>query len=155
MMLAPRVMTNEDIERVHSVECAANQFPWTKKNFMDSVNAGHHAWVYSDQYDDIIGYAIVQLIVDEAHLLNICVDPHLQGRGFGRRILEHIIDHAKSRSAVSIILEVRRSNYRAQQLYLQSGFNEMSIRHGYYPAEKGREDAIIMGLDLDIYAIFN
>jgi ribosomal-protein-alanine N-acetyltransferase len=98
---------------------------------------------------------VVQFILDEAHLLNICVDPDLQGRGFGRRILEHVIEHAKSRDSAIVVLEVRRSNNKAQNLYLQMGFNEMSVRRGYYPAQQGREDAILMGLDLDMMAIFS
>jgi ribosomal-protein-alanine N-acetyltransferase len=53
------------------------------------------------------------------------------------------------------VLEVRRSNKKAQNLYLQMGFNEMSVRRGYYPAQQGREDAILMGLDLDMMAIFS
>jgi ribosomal-protein-alanine N-acetyltransferase len=102
-----------------------------------------------------MGYAVVQFIMDEAHLLNICVDPDLQGRGFGRRILEHIIEHAKSRESAVVVLEVRCSNNKAQNLYTQAGFNEMSVRRGYYPAEQSREDAILMGLDLDMMAIFS
>lgn len=65
-----------------------------------------------------------------------------------------MIDHALTRSANLVVLEVRQSNFRAQQLYHQLGFNEMSIRRGYYPAEQGREDAILMGLDLSSQSIF-
>ncbi len=153
-MILPRVMLEEDLAEVHAVEKSANRFPWSIKNFSDSIDAGHYAWVYCDPYDVIIGFAIVQLVMDEAHLLNICVRPDLQGQGFGRRILEHIIDHAKSRSAALLILEVRRSNQRAQNLYQQFGFNEMTIRRGYYPAEQGREDAILMGLDISMLTVF-
>lgn len=153
-MILPKVMLEEDLAEVHAVEKSANRFPWSIKNFSDSIDAGHYAWVYCDPYDVIIGFAIVQLVMDEAHLLNICVRPDLQGQGFGRRILEHIIDHAKSRSAALLILEVRRSNQRAQNLYQQFGFNEMTIRRGYYPAEQGREDAILMGLDISMLTVF-
>jgi len=153
-MILPRVMLNDDLTEVHRIEKSANRFPWSIKNFADSLDSGHHAWVYCDAYDVIIGYAIVQLVMDEAHLLNICVRPDMQGEGYGRRILEHIIDHAKSRTAALLVLEVRRSNQRAQNLYSQFGFNEMTIRRGYYPAEQGREDAILMGLDLSMSEIF-
>jgi ribosomal-protein-alanine N-acetyltransferase len=148
-------MTMDDLYSVFQIEKAANQFPWSQQNFTDSLDAGHHGWVYCDEYNTIMGYAVVQFILDEAHLLNICVDPDLQGRGFGRRILEHVIEHAKSRDSAIVVLEVRRSNKKAQNLYLQMGFNEMSVRRGYYPAQQGREDAILMGLDLDMMAIFS
>jgi ribosomal-protein-alanine N-acetyltransferase len=154
-MLLPRAMLDEDLHEVHAIEKAANRFPWSMKNFTDSLDSGHYAWVYCDSFDVVIGYAIIQLVMDEAHLLNLCVSPEMQGKGYGRRILEHVIDYSKTRSANLIVLEVRRSNQRAQNLYLQMGFNEMSIRRGYYPAEQGREDAILMGLDLSMLSLFN
>jgi len=153
-MILPRVMLDEDLTQVHAIEKSANRFPWSVKNFSDSLDAGHYAWVFCDPYDVIIGFAIVQLVLDEAHLLNICVRPDMQRQGYGRRILEHIIDYSKSRSAVLLVLEVRRSNQHAQNLYEQFGFNEMTIRRGYYPSEQGREDAILMGLDLSMLSVF-
>jgi ribosomal-protein-alanine N-acetyltransferase len=155
MMLLPRTMLEDDLHDVHAIEKAANRFPWSQKNFADSLDAGHYAWVYCDSFDVVIGYAIVQLVIDEAHLLNICVRPDMQRKGYGRRILEHVIDHAMTRAATLMVLEVRSSNYRAQQLYQQLGFNEMSVRRGYYPAEQGREDAILMGLDLSSVPIYS
>lgn len=149
-----RIMLNEDLQEVLQIEQAANQFPWSLKNFSDSLHAGHHAWVYCDPYDAVMGYAIVQLVMDEAHLLNLCIRPDMQGQGYGRRILEHIIEHVKTRAVTLIVLEVRRSNIRAQRLYEQMGFNEIAVRRGYYPAKQGREDAILMGLDLSMLSIF-
>jgi ribosomal-protein-alanine N-acetyltransferase len=153
-MITPRAMTERDVKLAHAIETAANRFPWSEKNFRDSLNSGHYAWVYCDNYGVILGYAIVQLVMDEAHLLNICVEPNMQGQGLGRRIMEHIIDFANTREIALMVLEVRRSNKRAQGLYAQLGFNEMSVRAGYYPAEQGREDAILMGLDLAMMTIF-
>lgn len=74
------------------------------------------------------------------------------GKGFGRQILNHVIEIALEQSAAIIVLEVRASNFRAQQLYLSTGFNEMSVRRGYYPAEQGREDGVLMGLELGMLA---
>jgi ribosomal-protein-alanine N-acetyltransferase len=150
-----RDMQAQDIATVFSIEQDANQFPWDKKSFEDSLKPGYQSWVFYEKSDEIVGYAIVQRVLDEAHLLNICVKPSAQGRGLGKAIIQHVIDHANSISAVIILLEVRRSNERAQQLYLQSGFNEMSVRKGYYPAKDGREDAILMAMDLDLMSWFN
>ncbi|MDH5357349.1 MAG: ribosomal protein S18-alanine N-acetyltransferase [Gammaproteobacteria bacterium] len=141
-------MQKKDIADVITIEQSANQFPWTEKNFEDSLAAGHHAWVFCHDSDKIFGYTIVQSVIDEAHLLNICVSPADQGQGWGRKILNHVIDFSLSIPSSLIVLEVRGSNHRAQQLYLQSGFNEMSVRKDYYPAENGREDAILMGMDM-------
>ena len=137
-----------DLAEVLKIEQAANGFPWSLKNFEDCLLAGHHAWAIVDEKDEIIGYSIIQVIVDELHLLNICVAPKYQGQGYGRKLLNKVIELADEHSASVILLEVRRSNHRAQQLYLQSGFNEVSVRRGYYPAENGREDAILMAMDL-------
>ena len=150
-----REMQQHDITEVVTIEQAANQYPWSIKNFNDCLKAGHKAWVFVNDQQQIVGYTIVQPVVDEAHLLNICVSPDFQGQGNGRAILDHVIDFANSISSVLIVLEVRRSNDRAQQLYLQSGFNEMSVRKGYYPTSEGREDAILMGMDLDLFSLFN
>lgn len=150
-----RQMQQNDIVDVVIIEQEANQHPWSTKNFEDCLKAGHQAWVFVNDNEEMLGYTIVQQVVDEAHLLNICVKPSFQGQGIGSKILNHVIDFANSVSSVLIVLEVRRSNNRAQQLYLNSGFNEMSVRENYYPAEQGREDAILMGMDLDLLSIFS
>jgi ribosomal-protein-alanine N-acetyltransferase len=149
-----RSMQAQDMADVLAIEQSANEFPWDKKSFEDSLKTGHEAWVFYEQTDDIVGFVIVQRVLDEAHLLNICVKSTAQGRGLGKGIVQHVIDYANSISAVIILLEVRRSNERAQQLYLQSGFNEMSVRKGYYPAKQAREDAILMAMDLDLMSLF-
>jgi len=150
-----RDMQSADLDTVLRIEQQANQFPWTVKNFNDSLKANHQAWVFVTDSDEIVAYTIVQKVVDETHLLNICVKQSAQGQGLGRQVLNQVIDYANNISSVLIVLEVRSSNQRAQQLYLQAGFNEMSVRKDYYPAEQGREDAILMGLDLDLMSLFN
>ncbi len=147
-------MTQQDIAEVLAIEKSATSFPWSAKNFKDSLKAGHQAWVFSDKSNETIAFALVQKVVDEAHLLNICVKPSVQGQGFGRKVLNYVVDFSRSISAVLMVLEVRSSNKRAQQLYLQAGFNEMSVRKAYYPAKVGREDAILMGLDLGLISLF-
>jgi len=148
-------MQTNDIMDVVRIEQEANQFPWSTKNFEDCLKANNQAWVFVNDSDEILAYTIVQKVVDETHLLNICVKASAQGQGLGREVLNHVIDFANGISSVLIVLEVRSSNQRAQQLYLQAGFNEMSVRKDYYPAEEGREDAILMGLDLDLMSLFN
>jgi len=142
-----RPMLKTDLAEVLAVEQQANPYPWSIKNFDDSLKANNQGWVFINN-NEIIGFTLAQKVVDEVHLLNICVKKSEQGNGFGRTILNYIIDFANSVSAVLIVLEVRQSNQAAQSLYLNAGFNEMSIRKSYYPAEDGREDAILMGLDL-------
>ncbi|MDO8825616.1 ribosomal protein S18-alanine N-acetyltransferase [Methylophaga sp.] len=145
--LAISQMQLSDIGKVWQMEKQANRFPWTKGNFEDCLKSGYRSFLYLVA-DEIIGFSVVQSVLDEVHLLNICVKPAFQGKGFGRQMLNHVIDVAHEQSASIIVLEVRASNFRAQQLYLSTGFNEMSVRRGYYPAEQGREDGVLMGLEL-------
>lgn len=149
-----REMQEQDMANVLDIEQSANHFPWDKKSFEDCLKTGYQAWVFHEKTDEIIGFAIIQHVLDEVHLLNICVKPIAQGRGLGKVIIQHVIDCANYLSAVIILLEVRRSNIRAQQLYLKAGFNEMSVRKNYYPSKVGREDAILMAMDLDLTAFF-
>ncbi|MFN8901906.1 MAG: ribosomal protein S18-alanine N-acetyltransferase, partial [Lysobacteraceae bacterium] len=84
----------------------------------------------------------------EAHLLTLCIDPVQQGRGLGRRLLRRMIDLARWHMADRVFLEVRPSNPTAIALYRSEGFNEIGTRPRYYPAKDGREDAIVMAMEL-------
>lgn len=141
-------MTQADVVTVASIEAEATAFPWRAALFEDCIRAGHHCRLYFTDETPIIGYTIVQQILDETHLLNICVVPMLQKQGHGALIVKRVIEFAELMGSATVLLEVRASNHRAQQLYQRVGFNEMTIRHNYYPAEKGREDAILMALML-------
>lgn len=154
-MIKSREMAASDLAAVVRIEQQATAFPWSQKNFADCLKSNHKAWVFLSDNNEIVAYTIVQKVVDEAHLLNICVKSDSQGKGLGRDVLNHVISFANTMSAVLIVLEVRSSNQRAQQLYLSAGFNEMSVRKNYYPAKEGREDAILMGLDLDLMSLFS
>ena len=147
-MLKARKMQSDELPIVVAIEQSSNKFPWSLKNFEDCLQANNKAWIFSNDESEILAYAIVEKVVDEIHILNICVKPSVQGRGYGRELLSYIIDYANKNSSIFIVLEVRSSNKRAQDLYLQAGFNEMSVRKDYYPAKNGREDAILMGMDL-------
>lgn len=145
MQLEP--MLAADLPAIHAIEIAANKFPWSLKNFQDSLHAGYQSWVVREK-KQIVAFALVQHVLDEAHLLNICVHPKQQGRGLGRQLLNAVLEAIIVQGSNLIVLEVRRSNRRAQELYLSTGFNEMTIRRGYYPALQGREDAVLMGMTL-------
>ncbi|MNN63307.1 ribosomal-protein-alanine N-acetyltransferase [compost metagenome] len=95
-----------------------------------------------------VGHGVIQIILDEAHLLNITVKPESQGRGLGLRLLEHLMQRASELKAAECFLEVRESNQSAYRLYERYGFNEIGRRRGYYPAVGGREDALVMACTL-------
>ncbi len=141
--LQMRPMQDDDIDEVMAVELLAYAFPWTTGNMRDCLSSGYCCWVYL-QEKRIIGHAIMSVAVGEANILNLCIHPDMQGRGLGRRLLEQMLTLARQQQADTVFLELRNSNRTASTLYDAMGFNEIGIRHNYYPAKKGREDAILM-----------
>lgn len=142
-----RPMQSDDLDEIMAIEARIYPYPWTRGNFIDSLTSGYSAWVLLEQAE-IIGYALLMMVIDEAHLLNLSITKSHQKQGLGRLLLEHMIQIAKNYQATNMFLEVRPSNISAIALYENIGFNEMAIRRGYYPAANGREDAVLMGLAL-------
>ncbi len=142
-----RAMRQADIETVAGIESRAYEFPWTPGIFRDCLRAGHECWVL-DCRAGIIGYGVLSCAAGEAHVLNVCVAREHQGHGHGRHLLRRLIDIARWHMADRVFLEVRPSNHGAIALYDSEGFNEIGRRPNYYPSAKGREDAIVMAMEL-------
>jgi [ribosomal protein S18]-alanine N-acetyltransferase len=142
-----RPMRDEDLDAVMAVEVRAYPFPWTRGIFEDCLRAGYPAWVLHRD-DVVIGYGMLSLAAEEAHVLNICTAPEEQGQGHGRRLLRAMLQVARGRGAQRVFLEVRPSNVTAIALYDDEGFNEIGRRPRYYPAKNGREDALVMAKEL-------
>lgn len=143
-----RPMRIEDLDAVMVVERRAYPFPWSIGIFRDCLFAGYPAWVLLEG-GAFIGHGVLSVAADEAHVLNVCVDPARQGRGHGRILLRALVDAARGRGASRVFLEVRPSNPAAIALYEDEGFNEIGRRPRYYPAaNNGREDAIVMAMEL-------
>lgn len=146
---AVRRMQHRDLDAVAAVESVVYPFPWTRGNFVDSLDSGYDAWVFEVDAD-MIGYAVLMWAPQEVHLLNISVVQELQGRGLGRAILRCLCADARLRGAGSMLLEVRPSNTVARSLYESAGFVQVGLRKHYYPAGPGaREDALVMRRELD------
>ena len=142
-----RPMRQADVPLVAAIETRAYAFPWTAGIFRDCLDAGYQCWV-ADAAEGLQGYGVLRIGADEAHLLNLCVDPAAQRRGLGRRMLRRMVDLARWHMADRVFLEVRPSNPGAQALYASEGFIEIGRRPRYYPAADGREDAIVMAFEL-------
>jgi len=142
-----RPMQMGDLDTIMVIEPQIYPYPWTLGNFSDSLNSGYSGWVLM-HIDEIIGYSLMMMVLDEAHLLNLSIAKTYQKQGLGRTLLEHMVDIAKNNQMANMFLEVRQSNISAIALYENMGFNEMAIRRNYYPAANGREDAVLMGLAL-------
>lgn len=142
-----RPMREADLDEVAQIEARNYEFPWTRRNFGDSLDAGHSAWVVRNG-GEMLGYAVLLRVLDEAHLLNITIDRPSRGTGRGRALLAQVCRLARDGGARQLFLEVRPSNQLAQTLYHSVGFQDVGRRRGYYPARDGREDAIVMVLAL-------
>jgi ribosomal-protein-alanine N-acetyltransferase len=140
-------LTAADLATAFTIEQASHAFPWTQATF--ASNQGDRYLNLKLEADgQMVGFAITQIVLDEATLFNIAIHPDWQRQGFGRQLLEALIAQLEPRGVFTLWLEVRASNRAAIALYEDLGFNEVTIRRNYYPATNGREDAIVMALPL-------
>lgn len=142
-----RTMQSSDIDRIILIEREIFLFPWSPVNFADSLKSDYYCQVLT-QAETILGYGIMMMSPEEAHILTLGIAAQSQKKGFGKKMLQHLIAHARTEKAKSVFLDVRESNHGAAQLYIRMGFRQIATRKGYYPAMCGREDALVMQLML-------
>ena len=148
MVLRYAGMRMDDLPEVVAIENDVYTHPWTLGNFADALTAGNSAWIVREN-GVLLGYCVLMMAPDDAHLLNISVAQAVQGRGIGRGLLEWVDAQALAHGVASVLLEVRVSNIRAQRIYEAAGYGRIGMRRSYYPAVGGREDAIVMRKILD------
>lgn len=137
-----RLMQQTDVNAVAQIEKLVQSHPWTLNQFQDAVNSYQSTVI--EQAGQVVGFCILQPVLDEANLLLMAIHPNQQGKGLGYRLLDESIALLKNQ-AVQIFLEVRESNQAAIALYEKSGFHQIDLRKNYYPCPNGgREHAIIM-----------
>jgi [ribosomal protein S18]-alanine N-acetyltransferase len=142
-----RPMMEMDLAEVAAIEQKCYAFPWSENIFRDCLRVGYTCRAL-DLAGQIIGYGVMSLGAGEAHILNLCVREEFRIVGFGRRLLEHMLERAAAAGISEAFLEVRPSNLAAIRLYQRLGFEQIGIRRGYYQAPDGREDAIVLKIDL-------
>lgn len=133
----------QDVKSVFNIDEDIYPFPWTEGIFEDCIKTGHLC-IVNEIDSEVIAYGIVGMIVDESHILNLSVSRAYQGKGYGRELLLYMLELMKRGKAVRALLEVRESNQIAISLYNSLDFEKIGRRKGYYPAENGREDAIVL-----------
>jgi ribosomal-protein-alanine N-acetyltransferase len=145
-------MAESDLAEVLAAEERIYPFPWTWGNFRDSLAAGYSSWLCKEN-GILVGYAVLMVVLEDAHLLNVSVLPEHQRRGLGSELLSHLFRVARSYGATHMFLEVRPSNVSGLALYRHFLFTEIGRRKGYYPAREGREDAVVMMRELEVPAV--
>ena len=142
-----RPLTGADLDAVMEIEIRAYDFPWTESIFRDCLRVGYCCWCYEND-EALQGYGVMSAAAGESHILNLTVRPESQRQGIGGTLMKHFLQLARRHGADTLMLEVRPSNRNAISLYEKLGFNEIGVRSNYYPAEDGREDALLLALSL-------
>ena len=135
-------MQDGDLEQVVAIERLVQSHPWSATQFQDAL-ASYQCTVYA-QAHQVLGFCILQPVLDEANLLLMAIHPSEQGKELRYALLDHSIEQLKN-NPIQIFLEVRESNKAAIALYEKSGFHQIDLRKNYYPnADGSKEHAIIM-----------
>lgn len=142
-----RPMSIDEVEQIARIDAEAYPYPWSEQIFRDCIKSRYHCVVYENDHE-MLGYAVLSVAAGEAHILNICILPAKQNAGLGRDLLNYLVSYARDKQVETIFLEVRFSNEPAKRLYDRFGFNELGIRKNYYPAKVGREDALVLAMNL-------
>ncbi len=132
-----------DMDRLYEIEQAAHLVPWSLGTLKNNVGERYLNLKLVEK-EQVLGFAICQMVLDEATLFNIAIDSVQQGKGYGSFLLQGLMSELKEKGIQTLWLEVRESN-PARFLYERLGFNEVDIRKNYYPKpDGGRENAVVM-----------
>ena len=150
MNLTFRPMKKDDLPQVCEIEQLSAEHPWQPAHFADSLKSGYLCELV--QLNKMtVGHCVMMVVSTEASILILTIARGFQKQGIGKRLLKHITKKALQSGCKTILLEVRRSNTRAFNLYLNEGFSEIGLRKNYYPMGTTREDAIVMAMELKTF----
>lgn len=138
-------MTIDDVEFVAELDKICFPTPWSKSAYITETHNPAGFYIVAREDDKIVGFAGEWLVMDEAHITTIGVDPQYRRRKIGEHMLICLLDEAIKRGARRVSLEVRRYNNAAQTLYKKYMFEYAAIRKGYY--SNNNEDAIVMWIN--------
>ena len=144
--VAVSAMRVEDIAAVHAVERQSFPTPWPAYTFRQELESNRMArYLVARVGGEVVAYAGIWLMVDEAHVTTFAVLPSWRRLGIGSRLLLEVLELAVALGASSATLEVRLSNQAARALYERFGFRPVGLRPRYY--SDNNEDALIMTSD--------
>jgi ribosomal-protein-alanine N-acetyltransferase len=150
-------MKDSDLSWVLALEQRSYDFPWSLKGFENSLERGINSLFYCIKGQKL-GYCCILPVLDEAHILNVCVARVHQGKGVATAALKKILTKLYLNGYQVALLEVRESNHSAIKLYQSLGFQQDGIRKDYYRTKcwnesqcelvEERENAILMSFSL-------
>ncbi|WED44103.1 ribosomal protein S18-alanine N-acetyltransferase [Legionella cardiaca] len=146
-MFEIRPMQQRDIDNVYTIEKSSHRAPWSRDILSDCILVGYDCRVLeimTASGKELVGYIICRNSFNVCHILNLCVTVSEQGKGYGQKLLEAVLNSLANSDSDTVILEVRPSNKAALKLYQKFGFYKDLIKKGYYKDENGEEDAILL-----------
>ena len=136
-------MQLDDLPAVEAIERASFTTPWPRQAYRSELEHNRLAqYLVVRAADEVIAYAGMWMMVDEAHITTFAVHPAWRRQRIGEQLLLNLVDIARDRQAREVTLEVRLSNLAARRLYEKYGFRPVGLRPNYYSDD--REDALIM-----------
>lgn len=145
MQIRIRRMKETDLDQIMLIEPEAfGTHHWSRQSFQNELaNPGGFYFVAIDETtNDVVGYSGFWLIGEEAHITTLAVNQQLRRKYLGELMLINDIAEAQSAGASWLTLEVRASNYAAQNLYFKYGFKNLGTRRKYY--QDNDEDALVL-----------
>ncbi len=133
-------LTADCLNEVVAIERQVYPMPWGEQTFLDELAAPHRTYLAARVDGEVVGYAGMMLVADEAHITTVVTRPERRQKGVGTRLMLRLASGAVEGGARSLTLEVRSSNRAAQGLYRRFGMAPVGVRKNYYVSE----DALIM-----------
>ena len=140
-----RPLRGTDIEQVSRIERGSFPTPWNTQAYVTEIANPSACYLVATSGETVIGYTGMWVIMDEAHITTLAVDPEHRRRRIGERLLSELLVHARKRGAMRATLEVRENNESARNLYEKYGFAAVHVRRAYY--SDNNENATIMWID--------
>ncbi|WP_293010013.1 MULTISPECIES: ribosomal protein S18-alanine N-acetyltransferase [unclassified Oscillibacter] len=141
-------MSPEHLDEIAALEKVCFSAPWSRNMLAEELDNACSAFLTAlDESDRVVGYAGLQVILDEGYITNVAVRPEDRQKGVAAQLLQVFINFAKGNRLSFLTLEVRPSNTAAIVLYGHHGFRTVGRRKNYY--ELPKEDALIMKLEFD------
>ncbi len=150
---SPRPATEEDLDQVTEIESKSISPPWPRAAFAAELGKQtSRFWVITDDETDqkVMAYAVFSFPAEQAHLVTFAVHPQYRRAGLGAYLLRRLINYVMRRNGESIVLEVRKGNTPAVQLYQALGFIVIHTMPRFYP---DGEDAYSMIFKVDRRAL--
>ena len=133
-----RSLILDDAHDLYEIRKTSFEDLWTEKEFVSMLSDESFFGFREER-----GFILCRKVLDSIDIVTFCVDLQYRGKGIGKNLLLELINFAKE-SKCEIFLEVVEKNRTARNLYISSGFKEISVRKNYYKLKNGTQNAVVM-----------